>query len=70
MERKRERCIKSIFECLYKSREFEKQILSPKNIINTIESSNNDFSKIEEYIAYLRNIVSKPHKNIRNSTNE
>ena len=64
MERKRERCNKSIFECLYKSREFEKQILSPKNMINTIESNNNDFSKIEEYIGYLRSLVSKPKKNI------
>ena len=64
MERKKERCNKSIFECLYKSREFEKQILSPKNMINTIESNNNDFSKIEEYIDYLRSSVSKPKKNI------
>ena len=64
MERKRERCNKSIFECLYKSREFEKQILSPKNIFNTIESNNNDFSKVEEYIGYLRSLVSKPKKNI------
>ena len=64
MERKRERCNKSIFECLYKSREFEKQILSPKNIIHTIEPNNNDFSKVEEYIGYLRSLVSKPKKDI------
>ena len=64
MERKKERCNKSIFECLYKSREFEKQILSPKNMINSLEMENNDFSKIELYINYLRNSVSKPNKNI------
>ena len=70
MERKKERCNKSIFECLYKSREFEKQILSPKNIINTLESSNNDFSKIDEYISFLRNNVSKPKKNINKILSE
>ena len=70
MERKKERCNKSIFESLYKSREFEKQILSPKNIINILEYSNNDFSKIEEYINYLRNNVSKPKKNINKIISE
>ena len=65
MERKRERSIKSIYDCLIKSREYEKKMLSPKNIINTLESNNNDFSKIEEYINYLRNEVSKPKKNIK-----
>ena len=64
MERKKERCIKSIFDCLNKSREFEKQILSPKNIINNLELPNNDFINIEEYINYLRNSVSKPKTNI------
>ena len=64
MERKKERCMKSIFDCLNKSREFEKQILSPKNIINNLELSNNDFANIELYINYLRNSVSKPEKNI------
>ena len=70
MERKKERCNKSIFECLYKSREFEKQILSPKNMINTLEMENNDFSKIDIYINYLRNSVSKPNKNISKIINE
>jgi hypothetical protein len=65
MERKKERSIKSIYDCLIKSREYEKRILSPKNIINSLESTNNDFSKIEEYINYLRNEVSKPKKNIK-----
>ena len=65
MERKRERSIKSIYDCLIKSREYEKKMLSPKNIINTLESNNNDFSKIEEYINFLRNEVSKPKKNIK-----
>ena len=65
MERKKERSIKSIYDCLIKSREYEKRILSPKNIINSLESTNNDFSKIEEYINYLRNEVSKPKKDIK-----
>jgi hypothetical protein len=65
MERKKERSIKSIYDCIIKSREYEKRILSPKNIINSLESTNNDFSKIEEYINYLRNEVSKPKKNIK-----
>ena len=70
MERKREGAIKSIYDSLMKSREFEKQILSPKNIINTFESNNNDFSKIDEYINYLRNSVSKPKKNIKKIISE
>lgn len=70
MERKRERTIKSIYDSLIKSREFEKQILSPKNIINTLESNNNDFSKIDEYINYLRNSVAKPKKNIKKIISE
>ena len=65
MEIKKERSIKSIYDCLIKSREYEKKILSPKNIINSLESTNNDFSKIEEYINYLRNEVSKPKKDIK-----
>ena len=64
MERKKERFIYSIFYCLKKSREFEKQILSPKNIIKSIEPIDKDFLKIEEYINYLRNSISKPKKNI------
>ena len=64
MERKKERSIKSIFHCLNKSREFERQILSPINITKSIESTSKDFSKIEEYINYLRNAISKPNKNI------
>ena len=64
MERKQERSIKSIFHCLNKSREFERQILSPINITKSIESTSKDFSKIEEYINYLRNAISKPNKNI------
>ena len=64
MERKKERSIKSIFHCLNKSREFERQILSPINITKSIESTSKDFSKIEEYINYLRNVISKPNKNI------
>ena len=70
MERKKDRCIKSIFNCLNKSRELEKQILSPKNIINTLETTNNDFQKIEEYISYLRNSVSKPNRNINKIISE
>ena len=62
MERKKERSIKSIFHCLNKSREFERQILSPINITKSIESTSKDFSKIEEYINYLRNAISKPNK--------
>ena len=60
MERKKERCIKSIFNCLNKSREFEKQILSPKNVISSLDSENNEYDKIEELIYYLRNAISKP----------
>ena len=70
MERKKDRCIKSIFNCLNKSRELEKQILSPKNIITTLESTNNDFEKIEEYISYLRNSVSKPNKKLNKIISE
>ena len=57
MERKKERCIKSIFNCLNKSREFEKQILSPKNVISSLDSENNEYDKIEELIYYLRNEI-------------
>ena len=64
MERKRDRCISSIFICLNKSREFEKKMLTPKNIIKSIEPVDKDFLKIEEYINYLRNVVSKPNQNI------
>ena len=64
MERNKERCIKSIFDCLNKSREFKKQILSPKNIIRTLESETNDFEKIDQLTSYLRNSVSKPNKNV------
>ena len=64
MERKKQRYIKSIFDCLNKSREYEKQYLSPKNIISTLESETNDFAKIEELTNYLRNSVSKPKMNI------
>ena len=64
MESKEDRRILSIFNCLNKSRELERQILSPKNIIKSIEPSDKDFDKIEELINYLRNSVSKPNKNI------
>ena len=64
MERKKQRYVKSIFDCLNKSREYEKQYLSPKNIIRTLESETNDFEKIEELTNYLRNSVSKPKMNI------
>ena len=64
MERIRERSISSIFMCLKKSREFERKMLSPQNIIKSIEPIDKDFTKIEEYINYLRNAVSKPNKNI------
>ena len=64
MERIRERTISSIFMCLKKSREFERKMLSPQNIIKSIEPIDKDFTKIEEYINYLRNAVSKPNKNI------
>ena len=39
-------------------------MLSPQNIIKSIEPIDKDFTKIEEYINYLRNAVSKPNKNI------
>ena len=70
MERKRERSINSIFICLKKSKEFEKQILSPKNIINNIDTKNIELFKIEEYINYLRNSISKPDKNINKILSE
>ena len=54
MESKEDRRILSIFNCLNKSRELERQILSPKNIIKSIEPSDKDFDKIEELINYLR----------------
>ena len=64
MERIRDRSISSIFNCLTKSRELERQMLSPKNIIKSMEPVDKDFNKIEEYINYLRNAVSKPNQNI------
>ena len=71
MERKKERRIKSIFNCLNKSREIQKQIISPKNIIRVLDSENNEFEKIEELIDYLRNSVSKPKTyNITNAISE
>ena len=57
MERIVDRNIKSIFNYLNKSRELEKQLLSPKNIIKSTEPVDKDFNKIEEYINYLRSSI-------------
>ena len=70
MERKKDRSISSIFICLNKSREFERKMLTPKNIIKSIEPADKDFLKIEEYINYLRNVVSKPNQNIEKIISE
>ena len=70
MERKKERSVSSIFICLKKSREFERKMLSPQNIIKSIEPIDKEFTKIEEYINYLRNSVSKPNQNIENLISE
>ena len=70
MERIVDRNIKSIFNYLNKSRELEKQLLSPKNIIKSTESVDKDFNKIEEYINYLRSSISKPNKNINKIISE
>ena len=70
MERIVDRNTKSIFNCLNKSRELEKQLLSPKNIIKSMEPIDKDFKKIEEYINYLRNSISKPNKNINKIISE
>ena len=70
MERIVDRNIKSIFNYLNKSRELEKQLLSPKNIIKSIEPVDKDFNKIEEYINYLRSSISKPNKNINKIISE
>lgn len=65
MERRVERSNKSIFECLQRARSLENNILSQKNIISSIESTNIDFSKVQEYVKYLRNAVLKPNKDIK-----
>ena len=70
MERIVDRNTKSIFHCLNKSRELEKQLLSPKNIIKSIEPVDKDFNKIEEYINYLRYSISKPNKSINKIISE
>ena len=70
MERIVDRNIKSIFNYLNKSRELEKQLLSPKNIIKSIEPMDKDFNKIEEYINYLRSTISKPNQNINKIISE
>ena len=70
MERIVDRNIKSIFNYLNKSRELEKQLLSPKNIIKSTEPVDKDFNKIEEYINYLRSSISKPNKNINKIISE
>ena len=70
MERIVDRNTKSIFNYLNKSRELEKQLLSPKNIIKSIEPVDKDFNKIEEYINYLRSSISKPNQNINKIISE
>ena len=70
MERIVDRNTKSIFNYLNKSRELEKQLLSPKNIIKSIEPMDKDFNKIEEYINYLRSSISKPNQNINKIISE